>query len=149
MTGTLRSAKLGPGKAKTDAGLTDGLLPVWMLDRICGKKVVEAVRDDLRPTNPRSRQLKKLLVLSRLSRFGVGTVVWGESAMRGTDESRGSLFGYIEFEARVARGQATIRATTSAAFSAASENFVASASAWQEKFLKEPVTDIEGEGYFL
>ena len=27
-------AWLAPGKAKPAAGLTDGLLPVWMLDRI-------------------------------------------------------------------------------------------------------------------
>ena len=110
---------------------------------------MEAVRDDLRPTNPRSRQLKKLLMLSGLSRFGVGTVVWSDSAMRGTDESRGRLFRYIAFEVRVARGQATTQATTSAAFSATSKNFAASLSAWQETFSKESVTDIEGEGHFL
>ena len=34
MTGTLRAARLAPGKAKPAAGLTDGLLPVWMLDRL-------------------------------------------------------------------------------------------------------------------
>ena len=36
--------------------------------------------------------------------------------MGGTDESSGSVFGYIELEAGVARGQATTQATTSAAF---------------------------------
>ena len=69
--------------------------------------------------------------------------------MRGTDESSGSLFSYIELEARVARGQATTQATTSAAFSAACEDFAASPRAWQEKFSIEPVTDIQGESHFL
>ena len=69
--------------------------------------------------------------------------------MRGTDESSGSLFSYIDLEAQVVRDQATTQATTPAALSVASENFAASPSAWQEKFWKEPVTDIQGEGHFL
>ena len=40
MTGTLQAARLVPAKPKPAAGLTDGLLPVWMLHRVCGKEVV-------------------------------------------------------------------------------------------------------------
>ena len=42
MTGTLRGARPALEKAKPATGLTDGLLPVWMQHRVCGKKVVEA-----------------------------------------------------------------------------------------------------------
>ena len=47
MTGTLRSAGLPLGKSITAAGLADGLPLVWMLHRVCGKKVVEALCDDI------------------------------------------------------------------------------------------------------
>ena len=44
MTGTQRPAGLAPGKVWTAAGLTDGLLPVWMLDRVCGKNIAQGGR---------------------------------------------------------------------------------------------------------
>ena len=44
MTDRLRGAGLVLGKAKRAAGLTVGQLPDWMLPRVCGKKIVEAVR---------------------------------------------------------------------------------------------------------
>ena len=40
MTSTLRFAGLVLGKAQTDAGMTDGLLPVSMLHQVRGKKIV-------------------------------------------------------------------------------------------------------------
>ena len=53
MTGTLRAAGLPPGEAKPVAGLTDGLLPVWMLHRVSGKRIVYALRIDLGLALPR------------------------------------------------------------------------------------------------
>ena len=41
MTVTLRAVGAAPGKPKKAAGLTAGLLPVWMLHRVFGKEVVE------------------------------------------------------------------------------------------------------------
>lgn len=40
ITGSLPAAGLAPAKAQKSAGLTDGRLPAWMPDRVCGKKVV-------------------------------------------------------------------------------------------------------------
>ena len=44
MTGTLRATKLAPGKAKTAAWLTPGLLPIWTVHRVYAKNISHPTR---------------------------------------------------------------------------------------------------------